>query len=384
MTRSARHLGAAVAACTWLGCSAPASSLPAPLAIADVPSAQAARATPSDLDDAPAVEIDPWQVEGLPPPLVPAAPVACRLPPAIPPHRVVGRLRPGGEEAFSVIGAQMEVALMRGDGGPGSAFFTGSRDGLQLRGAMNQGDLRLFATEPVVLGGWVVTRHNTKLLVRRITDASVEVDVDPLYLEDVGAKTALRATVSCKRLLLDQADPFPPWAGLPTALPTPGVWGNLVGDPVPLSLEPEGSPVALLATASNDAAAVLDRQGSWTRVAVPRQLVLVFGWVPSSRVQVRPQSVEDRGGGFGFGTGSGGSSLRPLRCPRPLSIAVELGDDRFVALRADPGIELLPPGEATDGRVPISFYRRHWLHLAEGATMWVRETDLSGCAVTGG
>lgn len=286
-------------------------------------------------------------------------------------------LSPSGSPGLALRG-EMEVQIQWPVGPAEHVFVQLTERGLSLRGWSRADDVVVHSQKPVVVGGFVVPYTTTPLHVSSAQAGRAVVSLAPggLATDDV-----VTGAVSCERLAL-----APDRGGLheqPGGVPWhegEQEFATLTTFPVPLSLEPDGPPVATLVGEPPRAVIAFGSTPTETRIAIFVSNATLFGWVPSAAVgegqgPASPPGTSRQGKWSRTTTAMAPSSWRRCEAPLPVVLEVEGGRRVVGELAPDTLVEVESHGEP--------FRRFRWPSASMMAgTLLLPAEDVQRCAET--
>ncbi len=291
------------------------------------------------------------------------------------------RLKPDGDQFATVLrldnahvfvpkNPTIKGILMRGEIGP-----------VELTGIATPGELEVYANGEPMLGGFFVPDGTTPL---RFTGADVGVvrlamPTPPIEITQLSG--ALDAEMKCKDTSLE-------WGkGDVSKTFKSNESGRLVGEVIPLSVDPKGKPVTSLVPPGDGEmreVTVLEKTPTAVRIAWNLRAGWVIGWVAKGAVKPGPPRP---GQGWAGSTGSVPIRVKPPResrsCDRELQLGVELDE---TSGKASAIIGRIKPKASLDlyeddgERVTVNV-REAAIRRSEGARFFVRSADVKTCPV---
>lgn len=286
------------------------------------------------------------------------------------------RLKPDGDQFATVLrldnarvfvpkNPTIKGILMRGDIGP-----------VELTGIAAAGELEVYANGEPMLGGFFVPDGTTPL---RFTGADVGVvrlamPTPPIEITQLAG--ALDAEMTCKEASLEwgKGDVSKTFKSTES--------GRLVGEVIPLSVDPKGKPVTSLVPPGDEMreVTVLEKTPTGVRIAWNLRAGWVIGWVAKGAVKPGPPRP---GQGWGGAGGSVPLRLKPPResrsCDRELELGVELEKVSATIGRIKPKATL--DLYEDDGERVTVHVREAAIRRSEGARFFVKASDIKSCPV---
>ncbi len=334
----------------------------------------------------------PTVASGSPPPApTPDAAAVAEYPPA--PVRPTGctlrgqwkdqpkELRVGatGKPFATVVGVKQAEATF-GDG----VFVEATTDTVTLAGFVDPAEVRLYARAPFTAAGWIVPGPKLPLHFRSAKGEQIELEI--AMPAEVHARAPVRETQPCSSLAVDDTAKLEPRDAIDAKTISTGYLDRR--KPIPLALEPGGTPVAELRYEESPRLDVLATTTlGFSRVVVridsldPTQDVVVFGWVPTANTN---SPAHGFGGSWGMGGDRSPLRRRPAKdskqvtCATALPLVVELDNERWRVGSVAPNvpIEVL----SGDDFVEIRLLQAH-AELVPGARWLAKQAALAGCTV---
>ena len=249
------------------------------------------------------------------------------------------RFREGGPIFAHVSGGKASLHLPVGSVNEGAGLEV-TDDVFALRGHLASDDIWLHAAKAMALGGAVIPLSRARLGWIAARSGAVAVTFDPH--EGIELVQPIAEDVPCEALSLDAAS-IEPSAALPASKQAKMLLLR-AGVPVPLSLTAGGAPLArLTAKAGADAfVTVLETAGKDTRVSWRRRESVIFGWVPTSQLEVPRAGLmgsDSSSGGGGISCGSSYAVSRVV-CPEDVPFIVEADGERMTVGKILAGVTI--------------------------------------------
>jgi len=357
-------------------CAAPPPATPEPPLTIEPPRSVAAEPDTSPPPSPPPPAAKP----PLPPPVALDSAVACAFDAA----RWEGTaditdlaLRPGGKPFARITGGPARLSIPVGPAG--DALLEIRDAGLSVAGHVPAKAAALRPNAPFELNGFAVPTIFARLAWSEGANASLTVVYEaPEELEVLDPP--LRATRPCADVGLEGRS-FEAKDGVPggSDADKKDVKALLPGSRVSLASTPTGKPVARIAVKEATHVSVFESRGGMSRVSLPVDRLLVFGWVKTSE-------LKPAGSLAGYGSGRGRRGLREpstvvverWRCAEDVPLVAAVEDERRAvgAIGKETPIEVLAREE---DEVVVRVWTTS-IHAAEGARFSVRAADLAGCA----
>ncbi|MDI1442590.1 hypothetical protein [Polyangium sp. 6x1] len=264
--------------------------------------------------------------------------------------------------------------------GPAGDTVLQIRDaGFTVQGHLPAAGSSLSPNVPFVLNGFAIPTIFARLAWSEGKDASLTVTHPGSATLEV-LDPPLRATRPCGDVGLDggsfDADEAVPGGG---ESKKQDIKAFLPGSRVAIAVEPKGKPVARIAVKEATHVTVFESRGGMSRVSLPVDTLVVFGWVKTS-------DLKPAGSLAGYGSGGGGRGVpepafvvkERWRCARDVPLVAEaFGERRTVgAIAKDTPIEVL---ERAGDEARVQAWTKA-IHPVEDAAFLVRAFDLHGCA----
>ncbi len=250
------------------------------------------------------------------------------------------RFREGGPVFAHVSGGKASLHFPVGAANEGAGLEV-TDSALALRGHLASDEIWLHAAKAMALGGAVIPLSHARLGWTAARSGAVAVTFDPHEGIEL-VQPPIAEDVPCDALSLDAG-----WIESSAALPASKPGKTLLlraGVAVLLSLTAGGAPLAkLTAKAGVDSfVTVLETAGKDTRVSWRRRDSVIFGWVPSSQLEV------PKGGFVGSDSGSAGGSIScgtipavsRVTCPEDVPFVVEAGGERMTVGKILAGVTI--------------------------------------------
>jgi len=250
--------------------------------------------------------------------------------------------------------------------------------GFVVRGHTPASGIVLQPNVPFVLNGFAVPTMYASLAWTQGSAGSIKVlHSTPAELDLLGAK--LEGERQCAEVGLEGGS-FDAAAARPDLDESKKTAVKLIepGQKVDLRLEPKGKPVARISLKEAMLVQVFESAGGMSRVSLPIDTLLVFGWVRSS-------DLRKAGDMAGYGTGRGSLGVRDpkwevlerLRCEAEVPIWAEAYGERLAmgVIRPNTAIEVISRTE-TEARVWV---KTRSIHAVEGTEIRARAAELRGC-----
>jgi hypothetical protein len=282
----------------------------------------------------------------------------------------------------AVTGVQAIEVLLPVADAPAPVGVKLKRGRFALEGLVAAGAIPLHPRRALVVADVLAT---TPLSTLRWTDATAsDIGVELALSDDIrkmldGFAAPLRARLECADLDLESRS-FDMFRAI--GLNGRGVEGRFdLSARVPLSLKPGGPPVLTVVadSAVPESPRVFARKPGWARIALTRNEVAIFGWVPAAFV-LRPVKGGEAAdiydiGGLGL-SGLGTPRLKAtVSCNHDVPLVAEAGGQRRLVgtIGAGVAIQLLSDDAAY---VPVRF---EGLDPVEGARFLVERTAFARC-----
>lgn len=262
-------------------------------------------------------------------------------------------------------------------------------DGVVLRGITRADAIDMYLKQPWVFGGLAIptNRATLEVVAAKAEGIELKLDLPPQIVLESG-KT-LTSTVPCEIASLG-GDHFDAMTGLPGATTVRGTQPDgspsavrgvasdrvvLIEARTPLSLTPDGAPVATLVRgALNLGATVLRREKTRAQIAWDVGEVVAFGWVDAKKLRVQNANGPGIEGEpepplLGLDPNKSDSDPRGLVCDQETPLRAEVGGQNEVVAIVARGVVIWvgkDRGAALEVTLPFSNYRP-----TEGARLMV-------------
>jgi hypothetical protein len=285
-------------------------------------------------------------------------------------------LTPGGKPFTRITEGAAHITIPTG---LASDTFIEIRDGgLIVRGHAASSAIVLRPVVPFVLNDFTVPTNSASLSYTEAAEGAVTViHPQPDELNFFGAK--LKGTRACTELGLDMRA-FDPAKAIPGMDPKGQYTNRLIesGHHVDLRIKPNGQPVARLKLKEPTLVRVNEQVGGLSRISVPVDTLILFGWVKSSDLKIAGDMA-------GYGTGRGRMGIRDpelptlerIRCATEIPLIAEaFGERKWVgSILPNTVIDVI---SRTDAETRV-WIKTRGIHSAPNSEFHVRTSDLSQC-----
>jgi hypothetical protein len=300
------------------------------------------------------------------------------------------RFEAGGRPFAEIkLGSDAELVIPAGLGTAGG-FLRLFANGVHVTGHIDALEIPLYPAVPFVMSGVFVPNHDRRLIWRsarpgfitvvteripRLMAAEGELSVER-PCNDIGLGRAYFEDAAIDKLLETKARPAedrPPW------------WWLRSGK-ISISTEPNGSPAAEIDvveprddTMLIHPPRILSVKAGWTRIALRTYGGIVSGWIRSDRIEKSTKEYLDLShDSFQLLLYQGRLDGHFIACDHEIPLVAEIGNERHVVGKVWPRapLEAAPPKAGWSTVV----FRDAGIVPADGASLLVREADLTGCS----
>jgi hypothetical protein len=305
-------------------------------------------------------------------------------------HRKFLRFAAGGRPFAEIMaGSDAELVIPAALGTAGG-FLNVFLNGVQVSGHIEALEMPLYPAVPFVMAGVFIPNHDRRLIWRAARPGFITVVTEriprlmPLNDElsaerpcsDIEIGTVHFEDAAIDKVIKTKARPAkdsPPWPWLRSGR-------------VRLSVEPDGPLAAEIDvveprddTMLIHPPRILAVKKGWTRIALRTWGGVVFGWVENNQIEVSKKEYVDLShDSFDFRIYQGRLDGHFIACDREIPLVAEIGSERHLVGTVWPRapFEAAPPKAGWSSVV----FRDAGIVPVEGASLLVREADLTGCS----